>query len=165
MIEMLIRIPGPIFLILFIGLALVCIIVGWWWANADGSAEYLLPDLTSLNLDAVAIEVLRGGSTSGMQRPHLERTYYELEQLHLVRTRTGRHRAWTATITMAIVIGAVGGTKLYFGITRGRPVLFLVCLLILSLIMLFHFLRPWENRTRLGRRYLKSLAKEQSVAE
>jgi len=164
-IEMVIRIPGPIFLILYIGISLVCIIVGWWWANADGSTEYLLPDFTRLNLDAVAIEVLRGGSTSGMPRPHLERTYYELEQLRLVRTRTDRHRAWTATITMAIVIGAVGGTKLYFGIARGRPVLFLVCLLILSLIMLFHFLRPWETRTRLGRRYLKSLDMEQGVAE
>ena len=164
MIEMLIRIPGPIFLILFIGIALVCIIVGWWWANADGSIEYLLPDSTRLNLDDVAVEVLRGGSTSGMPRPHLERIYYELEQLHLVRTGTDRLRAWTATITMAIVIGAVGGIKLYFGITRGRPVLFLVCLLILSLIMLFHFLRPWETLTRLGRRYLKSLTNEQSIA-
>jgi len=164
-IEMFIRIPGPLFLILFIGLALVCIIVGWWWANADGSTEYLTSDFTRLHLDAVATEVLRGGSTLDMPRPHLERTYYELEQLHLVRNRGDRYRAWSATITMAIVIVAVGGTKLYLGITRGRPVLLLACLLILSLIMLFHFLKPWGSRTRLGRRYLKSLEMGQGVAE
>jgi hypothetical protein len=42
-----------------------------------------------------------------------------------------------AIITMAIVIGVVGGTKLYLGVTRSRPILFLVILLIISLIALY----------------------------
>jgi hypothetical protein len=51
-------------------------------------------------------------------------------------------------------MAAVGGTKLYLGITRGRPVLFLVALLTLSLIGLFRLVKPWAISTRLGRRYL-----------
>ena len=39
-----------------------------------------------------------------------------------------------STIIMAIAIGVVRGTKMYLGITRGRPILFLVILLIVSLI-------------------------------
>ena len=42
-----------------------------------------------------------------------------------------------AIITMAIVIGVVGRTKLYLGVTRSRPILFLVILLIISLIALY----------------------------
>jgi hypothetical protein len=40
-----------------------------------------------------------------------------------------------AIITMAIVIGVVGGTKLYLGVTRSRPILFLVILLVLLIAL------------------------------
>ncbi len=88
---------------------------------------------------------------------HLEPINRQLKELHLVRSASDRFRAWIATLVMARVIGAVGGTKLYLGITRGRPVLFLIILLIVSLIVLFGVLKPQAIFTKLGRHYLKEL--------
>jgi uncharacterized protein (TIGR04222 family) len=43
----------------FLGWSLICIIIGWYWANADGTKMDPLPELTRFN--ALAIANLRGG--------------------------------------------------------------------------------------------------------
>ncbi|UCE34111.1 MAG: TIGR04222 domain-containing membrane protein [Deltaproteobacteria bacterium] len=225
-IEKLIKIPGPEFLIYFTALALLCIFVAWYWANADGSTQYPLPKLTQF--DPIAIAAFIGGRASVIrtavfrlwhqnlveiksskkswgrrkkpqieslpspkralspieeeiyqflkepQEPkallkdadlrsrierHLEPTYSELERLHLTRTGTDRFRARMAPLFMGLVLCAVGGTKLYFGFIRGRPSLFLVILLLVSLVFLSskRFRKPSGNMTRLGRRYFKEI--------
>ena len=62
MIEMLLQIPGPTFLLYFIGLSIICIVLGRLWVNADGSTQYPLPELT--RFDSVTIAALRGSWTS-----------------------------------------------------------------------------------------------------
>jgi uncharacterized protein (TIGR04222 family) len=91
---------------------------------------------------------------------HLEPIYSELERLHLTRTATDRSRAWIAPLFMGLVLCAVGGTKLYFGLIRGRPILFLLILLLISLAVLFskRVRKPSGNMTRLGRRYFKQIS-------
>jgi uncharacterized protein (TIGR04222 family) len=93
---------------------------------------------------------------------HLDSVHDELEELHLAEFGTSQVRGWVVTGLMALVVGIVGGTKLYLGIINNRPVLFLTLLLPLSLYVLFIVLRPRERMkipTRLGRRYLKELRK------
>jgi len=225
-IEKLIKIPGPKFLIYFTALAFLCIFVAWYWANADGSTQYPLPKLTQF--DPIAIAAFIGGRASvirtavfrlwhqnlveiksakksswrrkktqieGVPSPkralspieeeiyqflkepqeprallkdadlrsrierHLEPAYSELERLHLTRTGTDRFRARMAPLFMGLVVCAVGGTKLYFGFIRGRPILFLLILLFISLAVLCskRVRKPSGNMTRLGRRYFKEI--------
>ncbi len=59
MIQSLIQISGPEFLVYFTGLSLACIVAGRLWSNADGTIHYPLPELTSL--DAISVSALRGG--------------------------------------------------------------------------------------------------------
>ncbi len=221
MLDILVQIPGPIFLVLFTGLSVVCIFIGWLWVNADGSTQYPLPELT--RFDPLTLAALRGGRNAVMRtavfsllernlvqfqgksrnveiqgmpsdqkprtgiekevyqfvqtprrsrdlflnadlrrriEPHLAAIYRELEQLHLIRTGSDRLWAWLGTLVMFLVIAGVGGTKLILGLTRGRPVLFLVILLIVSFIFLFSVAKPWSLSSRLGCRYLKKLGKQ-----
>lgn len=225
MIEMLIQIPGPIFLLYFMLLAAVCIVLAWLLGNADDSDQYCFPELTCL--DPFAISALRGGVSSVIltaifslwsrslvdieksisfwkgeetyirskssqemelspiekkvyrflkspRKPHdllkdsrlkqriniyMEPVNRQLEDLCLARTARDRFRIWMALIIAAGIIIMVGGTKLYFGITRNRPVVFLIILLIGSLVILFRILNPTAISTRIGRRYLKALEK------
>jgi len=60
--QTLIQIPGPAFLWYFAGLSVICIVLAWLWARADGSTQYPLPELT--RFDPVAIAALRGGTNS-----------------------------------------------------------------------------------------------------
>ncbi len=94
-------------------------------------------------------------------KQHLQSVYAELEDLHLSQFGTNRIRSWIAIIVMALVVGTVGGTKLYLGFMRSaKPVGFLVILLAVGLWVLFAVLKPrekWKIPTRLGRRYLKAL--------
>lgn len=59
MIDLLIKIPGPQFLLLFLIMAVACISLAWLWANSDGSEDQMMPGPT--NLDTVSISVLSGG--------------------------------------------------------------------------------------------------------
>ena len=220
MIEEFVQIPGPTFLMLFVGLVTVTISICWLWIRADGSYKYQLPDLT--RFDSIAIAQLRGGrklavqtamfqlydqkliyfsgegrdakvkiwkqsqppsgaveneiyrfvqsekklsdlfSDSGLQEridTHLDLIQRELEQLHLSRTKSNRMRVWTITALAYLIMLGIGGTKLLLGIARGRPVIFLVLLLIASVIAAFVILKPTSIPTRLGRRYLKEMEK------
>jgi uncharacterized protein (TIGR04222 family) len=49
MIDMLIQIPGPIFLLYFGLFSIIGIVFGRFWIRADGSSHYLLPEPTALN--------------------------------------------------------------------------------------------------------------------
>ncbi|MHC4580514.1 MAG: TIGR04222 domain-containing membrane protein [Planctomycetota bacterium] len=64
-VEMLRRIPGPTFLLVFIGLSAVCTAGSWIWINADGTGSCPLPDLA--RFDPFAIAALRGGPAAVIQ--------------------------------------------------------------------------------------------------
>ncbi|MCP4107658.1 MAG: TIGR04222 domain-containing membrane protein [Desulfobacteraceae bacterium] len=220
MIEILIYIPGPVFLFLFVGLAIVCIVIGRWRANADDSLEYPMPapdrfstyEIAALRgkenavirtavfslwkrnlltikgegkdvtiestpmkkqpLDSVEKPIRRflekpqkprdlfkDSSLTDQVRSYLFATYRNLELLHLIRSSSDRARAWSITLITALILGTVGGIKLYHVIIRSRPVVFLFILLIISLIAVFKIIKPGKDITKLGSEYLKSLEK------
>lgn len=222
MIQMLTKIPGPQFLIIFALLALVCIYFAWNWANADGSGDYRMPGPNSL--DPILISALSGGKNAvirtvifdlwnrnlikisgedaaaviegvpssekrrsaiheavyqftlrGTRQPSqlfsdtnlnaevdalLEPTFRDLERQRLLQTKEDLSRTRFAFWTALSIVAAFGGTKLVLGISRYKPVGFLVVELIISFIVLMAALRPWGLKpTRLGYRYLKRLKK------
>lgn len=60
---------------------------------------------------------------------------------------------------VALVILAAGIIKLIFGVSRNKPVGFLILEMIVGLILVLVVLKPWRITTRLGHRYLNSLKK------
>lgn len=88
---------------------------------------------------------------------YLAPVYSELKQLGLIRTEEDCSRAMWITTIIAITMAIVGGAKLYLGITRGRPVIFLILLLGAAIFALFTALKPTATLTRRGRNYLSSL--------
>jgi uncharacterized protein (TIGR04222 family) len=88
---------------------------------------------------------------------HLAPYNFELERSRLIKNIADRYRSWTATLVMLLVLVAVGGTKLYLGITHNRPSQNLAFLLQFSVAGLFYAVKPWANPTRLGKRYLETL--------
>jgi len=59
MIDLLISIPGPLFLFIFTGLAIVCILFAKWLRIQDGSDYYPMPEPDALN--SFELAALRGG--------------------------------------------------------------------------------------------------------
>jgi uncharacterized protein (TIGR04222 family) len=59
MIDILINIPAPIYLLLFAIIILTCYFLGWFIINIDGSLKYPLPEINTLNPYQIA--ALRGG--------------------------------------------------------------------------------------------------------
>jgi len=155
MIEVLRQIPGPVFLQYFIALSVVCILIGWWRVNADGSTRHSIPARKQFSSSIIAS--LRSGCNEDIRSHFSDGTYHELERLYLVRDDYERRRVWIITLLMFLAIGGVGGTKLYLGLTHNRPSSFLVILLIISTILLFKLLKPWSSTTQLGKRFLNSL--------
>lgn len=88
---------------------------------------------------------------------YLRPIYEKLENQHIARTEKDRSRIWWIFGSFMLVIVSVGGTKLYLGLTYGRPVLFLIILLIISVIVLYAALSPKATPTTLGWQYLQSL--------
>lgn len=222
MIQMLTKIPGPQFLIIFALLAFVCIYFAWYRANADGSGDYRMPGPNGL--DPILISALSGGKNAvirtvifdlwnrnmikisgegpaaviegvpssekrgsaiheavyqftlrGPRQPSqlfsdtdlnaeidalLEPTFRELERQRLLQTKEDLSRTRLAFWTVLSIVAGFGGAKLLLGISRYKPVGFLVVELIISFIVLLAALRPWGLKpTRLGYRYLKRLKK------
>ncbi len=88
---------------------------------------------------------------------YLSLVYRDLDRYHLIKNDDDRRRAWTVFgIFLAIMYG-VGFSKLIMGMSRGRPVLFLMIFLAASCVLLLLGLRPWEQASSLGRRYLSAL--------
>lgn len=88
---------------------------------------------------------------------HLRDVLTGLEQRHLIRSEAQQERAVRITLFSGALIAALGGLKLYLGITHGRPVAFLVILLLVSEVLLFFIFKKGKGLTRLGRDYLKNL--------
>jgi uncharacterized protein (TIGR04222 family) len=65
MMDMIIQLPGPIFLVYFTFLSTFCIVIGWLWVRTDGSIRYPLPELTCLNPFEIA--ALREGCRGVIQ--------------------------------------------------------------------------------------------------
>ena len=90
----------------------------------------------------------------------LQPTFRELERQRLLQSTEDLSRTRLAFWTALLIIAGIGGTKLVLGISRHKPVGFLVAELIISFIALLAALRPWGLKpTRLGYRYLKRLKK------
>ncbi len=60
---------------------------------------------------------------------------------------------------VALVLLSAGILKLVYGVSRSKPVGFLILEMIVALILMFVMLKPWRTTTRLGNRYLKGLKK------
>jgi uncharacterized protein (TIGR04222 family) len=81
----------------------------------------------------------------------------ELEDFHLKRSVKHKIKAGIITIvTLAIVI-IIGGAKLYLGVSRDKPVGFLMMILMFAVIGLPIGLNLHNKQTKLGSRYLWKL--------
>lgn len=90
-------------------------------------------------------------------RTKLEPTYCELEQQHLMKSKSDRMRArWVTGFLMACLC-MLGGTKLLLGISRNKPIILLSVLMVVAIVLLFKVLKPNELLTSLGRKYIKEL--------
>ncbi len=65
MIDILIEIPGPQFLFLFIFYSALCIFIGWYANKSDGSERFSLPPATAF--DGYTVAVLRGGWNTALE--------------------------------------------------------------------------------------------------
>lgn len=63
--------------------------------------------------------------------------------MRLLQTEQDRKRTWTAFWTAIFILAGIGGTKLALGVSRSKPVGFLIIELIVSLIALLIVIRPW----------------------
>jgi uncharacterized protein (TIGR04222 family) len=85
-------------------------------------------------------------------RPNKE----NLERLKLLPDSEIKKRYWKATLISIFFLLLIGGTKLYLGISRGKPVIFLVLLLLLSVIAVFLLIKPYNiKHSALGKDLIK----------
>lgn len=73
MIQTLQQIPGPDFLFYFFILAVLCIVIGRVWINADGTTLYPLPKMT--RFDPISLAAMKGGA-----KLVLETTLFSLQR-------------------------------------------------------------------------------------
>lgn len=102
-------------------------------------------------------ELFRDKGFSARIESHLVEIKADLERRHLTRTPAQQARAVRIALFFGAVIAALGAIKLYLGISHGKPVAFLVILLLLSEVFLFFMFRRGRGLTRLGRASLKDL--------
>ncbi|MFH0816208.1 MAG: TIGR04222 domain-containing membrane protein [Methanobacteriota archaeon] len=88
---------------------------------------------------------------------YMESINKNLERLHLKPGKSAASRDWLILFSILTPILVIGGLKLYFGIVREKPVMFLIILLCMSAILIVVLLNPLKFQTTLGRRYLNSL--------
>jgi uncharacterized protein (TIGR04222 family) len=216
MIDKLISIPGPIFLIVFAIFAFIVIYLAWKYSKSDYTKNLELPEPTKLS--PLNIAILRRGIKGAIitsifnlwrikaiditqnkknvfikQKRHfegelnkLERSIYNfssqprfykhlykksalkklenilkpnktlLQELKLAPDIAIINRHWRAAFLGLVLLLVLGGTKLYFGVIREKPVAFLVLLLISSIIVLFSVIKPNRVKTSaLGNRFLE----------
>ncbi|MCX7924025.1 MAG: TIGR04222 domain-containing membrane protein [Clostridia bacterium] len=219
MLDAFIAIPGPLFLLFYCVLSVVCIYMGWRWSNDDGSTRYPLPSPTQL--DSISVAALKGGPRHVIQtvtfslwsrkfisiegngnsamvqsttmddssltaiekeildyvrqpkkvselsnirfvakiKSLLEPVYMQLTELRLIKTPDDEKRTSLARRVILAILMSIGGFKLLLGITRDKPVLFLVIAMVFSFVAtLLVISGRSDNLTVLGRNYLKSLS-------
>lgn len=81
----------------------------------------------------------------------------EMQQAHLVRSPEERSRAKQISMILLTVMIAIGASKLAMGVYYGKPVVFLLALLIASVVAFIFLVQPGRLQTQLGADYLKSL--------
>ncbi len=83
----------------------------------------------------------------------------KLTRAHLKLDPDTKKRKVKIAWMVVLVLFSAGVLKLIFGVSRNKPVGFLILEMIVALILLLVVLRPWKKVTRLGDRYLKQLKK------
>jgi len=93
----------------------------------------------------------------------LSTIYPKLERMHLVRGQEEFARAWKAFIVCLGFLLLVGGSKLFLGIVRNKPSIYLMLLLIVDIILIWKIAKPTSRLpTNLGRKYLKIMEEKLS---
>ncbi|MBK8806936.1 MAG: TIGR04222 domain-containing membrane protein [Bacteroidales bacterium] len=89
-------------------------------------------------------------------QPNME----NLEMNRLISDSKVKKRYWNAAIFSLVILLLFGGTKLFLGLSRGKPVVFLVILIVLSVISIFYFIKPQNVKfSALGRKFLNHASK------
>ena len=121
-------------------------------------------ELSALDAEALAFlstprmpeELFRDRGFRARLEAHLVGVKADLVRRHLVRDEAQQARAVRIAFFFGALIAALGGLKLYLGITHAKPVAFLVILLLVSEALLFFIFKKRRGLTRLGRVYLKN---------
>lgn len=216
MIDILVAIPGPAFLLIYAALIVTTVLVGWLLVNSQ-TRGCLQPTFTQYTPTEIAY--LRGGwkavlqtvlhslTTQGLvnvvgllSQPQLLATGqasssdkieklalrelreptdsrdlfkdkqfgHRIEQLltnerenlmqrRLLRNVHDRIRVWCVFCTSTLVLVAIAALKIWLGLQRDKPVLFLVLLAIVAVVALYVVIGPRRRQTLLGARYLRQL--------
>jgi len=87
-------------------------------------------------------------------------TKEKLENLKLLADSSIVKRNWTASFLSILVLMLFGGTKLFLGISRDKPVGFLIILMVLALCAVIFILKPYKvTFSSLGKKFIAASAK------
>ncbi len=100
-----------------------------------------------------------------MARPVLASIRSNLEQLGLLESGDVRARVGMASAVVMLTAVVLGVAKISVGVSRGRPVSFLVILTIIATYAAFSFLMNPPRRSRTGDEMLRSLRKRYAALE
>jgi len=68
-----------------------------------------------------------------------------------------RKRYWNASLFSLILLLFFGGTKFFLGVSRDKPVSFLFVLLLLSVIAVFYYIKPYNIKySALGKKFINA---------
>jgi uncharacterized protein (TIGR04222 family) len=87
-----------------------------------------------------------------------EETRRRLRTAGLLRDPAQQQSGWLLTLAVAGTVAGIGAAKLALGLAHGRPVAFLVILLLLAVPAVLLAARPWRRRTAAGEAFLARAA-------
>ena len=102
-------------------------------------------------------ELLRYRPLRRLVKKYIRQIYSKFQQSYLVYGNLHIIRNWIVIIAAFSLISVIGGFKLYQGLMREKPVLFLLVLIFVSLISVVRILKPVTAITPLGERYFALL--------
>ncbi len=215
--DWLIAIPGPVFLLIFIVYSALVIGFSWYLIRKDDTENLELPNIKKLDYYTIAylkenwqgvarlgifrllkeksIEITSSflksevvqTSTKKKINNKIEQILYSfigsgrniktffsselgvllseetdklnsnLRSLNLLKSEQEERRATVIRVICGILVFILGGLKFFIGAARGKPVGFLIILLIIDLFAVLLLLNSKDHKTHLGRRYLQSL--------
>lgn len=79
----------------------------------------------------------------------------QLQNLRLLPDAETRGRRWMLFLFMALILGGTGAAKIAVGVSRDKPVLYLILLMLAVLVLLFFVAHSW--RTSHGDSFLRSV--------